>query len=62
MNGVVIFTETVFASEAMYVCNEGFQLNGSSVRTCQADEQWSESEPTCEGEATSYRKYRCIDI
>ena len=52
MNGVVIFNETAFASEAMYVCNEGFELNGSSVRICQSDNEWSESEPTCKGEAT----------
>lgn len=50
MNGLVIFNGTAFASEAKYVCNEGFELNGSSIRTCQPDEQWSESEPTCEGE------------
>lgn len=35
-------------SMAMYSCNVGRQLIGSSVRVCQDDGTWSESEPTCE--------------
>jgi CUB/sushi domain-containing protein len=33
----------------MYSCDINHQLSGSSVRECQEDGTWSESEPTCEG-------------
>ncbi len=36
-------------SRAMYLCDDNHQLSGSSVRVCQEDGTWSESEPTCEG-------------
>ena len=52
-NGEVIFNETGFNSVATYECNEGFEFNGASVRTCQSDEQWSGSEPFCEGKGRS---------
>ena len=39
-----------FGSQANYSCSEGYVLNGNSARMCQADGQWSGSEPLCEGE------------
>ena len=40
---------TTFGSQANYSCSEGYLLNGTSTRVCQADGQWSGNEPTCEG-------------
>jgi len=43
-----------FGSQANYSCSEGYALNGNSTRECQADGQWSGSEPTCEGQSATY--------
>lgn len=48
-NGNVIFSGSLFGSQANYSCDQGFNLIGVSMRTCQANELWSGSEPTCEG-------------
>ena len=48
-NGVVQFERTVFGSVAQYQCNRGFRLQGSDVRTCQANSQWSGRQPVCIG-------------
>ena len=39
-----------FGSQANYSCSEGYVLNGNGTRMCQADGQWSGSEPLCEGQ------------
>lgn len=31
-----------------YICNFGYNLRGSSTRTCQASGSWSDSMPSCE--------------
>ena len=41
---------TSFGDKAVYSCDEGYMLTGTAERTCQANEQWSGSEPTCESE------------
>ena len=35
---------------AVYSCDFGYALNGSSTRTCQSDGTWSGAAPTCEGD------------
>ncbi|KAH3829240.1 hypothetical protein DPMN_131234 [Dreissena polymorpha] len=32
---------------AVYSCNAGYALDGTSIRTCQSNGQWSSSEPEC---------------
>ena len=49
VNGLVTVNGSTFGSQANYNCSEGYVLNGNSSRLCQADGQWSGSEPTCEG-------------
>ena len=39
--------ETGLNAIAIYNCNEGYDLFGDALRTCQADEQWTGTEPNC---------------
>ena len=48
-NGRVSFSSTSVGSVATYICNQGFELIGSSRRTCQSNGQWSGREPVCTG-------------
>ena len=45
--GVVMTLETGLDAIANYTCNEGYDLVGDAMRTCQADEQWTGTEPNC---------------
>ncbi|CAH1795050.1 unnamed protein product, partial [Owenia fusiformis] len=48
-NGAVTQTGTVFNSTITYRCYTGFELVGASVRTCEANGQWSDTSPVCTG-------------
>ena len=49
-NGQVSHTGgTTFGQTATYSCNTGYNLVGSSTRTCQSTGVWSGSTPTCQG-------------
>ncbi len=51
VNGQVeISSGTTFGSTASYSCDTGYNLTGSTERTCGADGMWSLFEPVCEGE------------
>ena len=41
-----------FGERVDYTCDECYKLKGPSYRQCQADQQWTDTQPTCE------RKYR----
>ena len=47
MNGSVSFTDTVPGSIATYTCDRGYQMDGVSSRTCEANLTWSGNSPTC---------------
>ena len=54
MNGVVDFVpDTKLDSDAEYSCRRGFKLVGNDVRHCQANGDWSGSQPTCESKEMS---------
>ena len=36
-------------STANYTCDEGFALNGTETRVCQASGEWEPEEPSCYG-------------
>eukprot|EP00731_Ephydatia_muelleri_P030228 Em0021g751a len=46
-NGRVFYNDTTPGSQAIYVCNDGFSLNGAETRTCVEQDGWSEAAPTC---------------
>ena len=50
LNGSLTGNDTTFPNEASFSCDEGFILNGSMVRRCQADGTWSGVRTTCKGE------------
>lgn len=46
-NGVVVTTGLSPSDTATYTCNSGYELVGTSVRTCGTDGEWSDVPPTC---------------
>ncbi len=51
-DGSVTYTNGVIVSDtvAFFACDTGHSLAGSSARICQANENWSGSQPSCIGE------------
>ena len=47
-NGVIEISSNAIGSKAIYKCNVGYILNGSSFRTCEVSGIWSEYVPICE--------------
>ncbi|HVZ73733.1 MAG TPA: hypothetical protein VHJ20_15240 [Polyangia bacterium] len=46
-NGTVTYTTTTYGSSATYGCNTGYTLSGATTTTCQANQAWSGTLPTC---------------
>ena len=49
INGTILGNDVLYGAVIRYQCNVGFRLEGPETRTCQADETWSEHDPTCSG-------------
>ena len=49
-NGRVEVVSNEVNGSAVFTCDEGFFLNGSSSVECQENGEWSEQLPTCQGE------------
>lgn len=49
-NGTKFGDETTFLNKITFHCDDGFDVMGSSSRTCQANKQWSGDETFCKGE------------
>ena len=45
--GAVCYNGTTVGFEAVYVCNDGYNLMGNETRICQSDGIWSGSIPQC---------------
>ena len=50
LNGSLSGNETTFPNKITFSCDEGFILNGSSVRRCLSDGSWSGIQTSCKGE------------
>ena len=46
-SGVVCYSRTTAGSEAVYICDDGFQQNGTATRVCQSGGVWNGSIPQC---------------
>ena len=54
---------TTEGQTATYSCNTGYNLEGDSIRTCQATGVWSGSEPTCQSKHMSSSLFQmCFGI
>ena len=49
INGAVTWTSLTEGGVATYVCDDGFELEGSMTRTCESSGMWSGEEPMCRG-------------
>ena len=47
VSGTIDFDDITIGSVASYSCDEGFELVGSTTRTCQSDGTWSGNDPQC---------------
>ena len=51
-NGSVFGLKTIYPNLLRFECEEGFTLNGSPVRNCQANGTWSGEDTFCQGNCT----------
>ena len=58
-DGTVSYSGTGFEDTANYACNDGFQLIGSTERTCLSTAMWSGSKPTCVPACEDYDLVQC---
>ncbi|XP_066279080.1 E-selectin-like [Branchiostoma lanceolatum] len=49
-NGGIQGTSFLFTDVVSFSCNTGYELSGSQSRTCQANQDWTGSQPTCSRE------------
>jgi hypothetical protein len=47
LNGNVTFNLTTFGENATYTCNNGYQISGNTIRTCDNKGNWSGLLPNC---------------
>lgn len=52
-------TKYLVEHEVHFTCDPGFQLLGSSTRTCQANGSWTGQEPHCAGTAPGCLRQGC---
>ncbi|CAH1263509.1 CSMD3 [Branchiostoma lanceolatum] len=42
-----VMAGTFYGDTATYSCQNGYEIDGTAIRTCQADQTWSGMDPTC---------------
>ena len=38
----------VFGDNCYFACDDGYEVNGNNVLTCQSDGTWNDSAPNCD--------------
>jgi len=46
-NGQISCNGSMFEDVCTFTCDEGYELSGTPIRTCQSDQTWSGSTVTC---------------
>ena len=46
-NGMIECTGFQFEDTCTFTCDPGYELSGSSTRTCQSDAMWNGTDATC---------------
>ena len=46
-NGIRFLLGTSVGDNVIFSCNAGFEIQGSSIRQCNSDGNWSGTAPTC---------------
>lgn len=49
-NGHVSVTKPSYGGVATFECDEGYEMNGDSTRSCQLNGKWSGKNPECASE------------
>ena len=62
LNGTVIGNQTTYPNKLTFLCDEGFDLVGSSVLQCKADGYWNERQPICNGNVDILSHINWIDL
>lgn len=59
----VLFSDVIYNSTATYLCNEiGYELIGSSERICEANGNWSNTQPSCQCKKSLLYKPLLYDV
>ena len=53
-NGKARYRSTMTDAEAIYICDENYELKGNNVRKCQKNGSWSGSVPKCECKSINF--------
>lgn len=62
LNGSLQGAATTFPNTLEFSCDEGFILDGSAIRTCQANATWSGKAAICRGTMRNYYiEFICFD-
>lgn len=61
MNGSSSGNSTVFPNSVHFQCDPGFLLNGSAIRTCQANGTWGGLESLCIGTFEAEKEKKVVN-
>ena len=62
MNGSSSGNSTVFPNSVHFQCDPGFLLNGSAIRTCQANGTWGGLESLCIGTFEAEKEKKVVNL